>query len=309
MKKKRENMYLYMLTLRDIEYHNQKRKKQISVMLLIFAIILIIIIVLLSKNIKELQKAKAYEEEVISYQDEQKRIEEEQRLAEEQRRKERLPQVTEEAKQKFDSIFHSETKRAFLTFDDGPSSVTPTILQTLKEKNIKATFFMLGSNVQKLPETVKQVFEEGHYIANHGYSHVYSAIYSSPQTVLDEYNQTNEAIKTAIGEPDFNSHLFRFPGGYAGGKYAEIKKQAKELLLQNEIYNIDWNCLSGDAETSQPTAEYIMNRLQVTSAEKNSIVVLMHDAQAKKITAEMLPKIIDYLAEQGYEFKTFYDIF
>ena len=67
--------------------------------------------------------------------------------------------------------------------------------------------------------------------------------------------------------------------------------------------------MTGDAETSTPTPEYVMNRLQVTSSGKNSLVILMHDAQAKKVTAEMLPQIIDYLAGQGYEFKTFYDIF
>ena len=100
-----------------------------------------------------------------------------------------------------------------------------------------------------------------------------------------------------------------FQVGYVGGKYANIKKEAKELLNQNDILNVDWNCLTGDAETREPTSEYIMRRLQETSSGKNSLVILMHDAQAKKVTAEMLPQVIDYLAEQGYEFKTFYDIF
>ena len=160
-----------------------------------------------------------------------------------------------------------------------------------------------------MPDMVKQMYEQGHYIANHGYSHVYSTIYSSPETVLEEFNKTNGIVQNAIGDSNFNSHLFRFPGGYVGGKYADIKKQAKELLNQNDIYNVDWNCLSGDAETGSPTPEYIMRRIQETSYGKNSLVILMHDAQAKKVTAEKLPEIIDYLAGQGYEFKTFYDIF
>ena len=113
-----------------------------------------------------------------------------------------------------DSIYRSETKRAFLTFDDGPSTVTPTILDTLKQQEIKATFFVLGSNVNAYPETVKRIYEEGHYIANHGYSHVYSSIYSTPQAVLDEYNKCNDAVKNVIGVPEYNSHLFRFPGGF-----------------------------------------------------------------------------------------------
>ena len=311
MRKNRNNIYA-MYSLNDRKQRDKKKRIILVTILSILTIVLIVMIICISQNIQKLQQSKAYEAQVVSYQEEQTKIAQEQKekqKKEEELKKEKLPQVTEEAKQNFETIFRSETKRAFLTFDDGPSTVTPTILQTLKEKNVKATFFMLGSNVQKLPDTVKQVFEDGHYIANHGYSHVYSAIYASPQSVLDEYNQTNQAIADAIGEPEFNSHLFRFPGGYVGGPYAQIKEQAKEILNQNEIYNIDWNCLTGDAETNQPTPEYVMNRLQATSSGKNSLIILMHDAQAKKVTAEMLPQIIDYLAGQGYEFKTFYDIF
>ena len=112
-----------------------------------------------------------------------------------------------------ENIYHSETKRAFLTFDDGPSAVTPTILEVLKQENVKASFFVLGSRVEDMPDIIKRIYEEGHYIANHGYSHTYSAIYSSPQAVLDEYNKCNEAVKKAIGKQEYNSHLFRFPGG------------------------------------------------------------------------------------------------
>lgn len=159
-----------------------------------------------------------------------------------------------------------------------------------------------------MPDTVKRIYDEGHYIANHGYTHNYSAIYSSPQTVLDEFNQCNEAVQNAIGLPEYNSHLFRFPGGLSGGKYAQIKEQAKELLNENNIVNIDWNALTGDAETSKPTVEYEMERIYQTVNNKNSVVILMHDAQAKKATAEALPQIISFLRENGYEFKNFYEI-
>ena len=72
--------------------------------------------------------------------------------------------------------------------------------------------------------------------------------------------------------------------------------------------HVDWNALTGDAEKSSPDEEYLMNNLQKTTQNKNSIVILMHDAQAKKVTADTLPEIISYLKEQGYEFKSFYDI-
>ena len=125
-----------------------------------------------------------------------------------------------------------------------------------------------------------------------GYSHTYSKIYSSPQSVLDEYNECNDKVKNAIEVPDYNSHLFRFPGGLAGGKYAEIKKEAKELLLQNNIVNVDWNALTGDAETNNLSVEFEMTRLTETMESKNSLVILMHDAAAKSVTADALPQII-----------------
>ena len=309
MRNNKYNNIYGMMTISKIEKRNKKVRIMLSVALLILAIILIAIILCISDNIKKQKQAKAYETQILQYKQQEEEKEKQKAEEEERKRKEKLPQITEQGKQNFETIYHSETKRVFLTFDDGPSTVTPTILQTLSEKGVKATFFMLGTNVEKMPDTVKQVYEQGHYIANHGYSHVYSSIYANPQSVLDEYNKANEVIQNALGEPEFNSHLFRFPGGYVGGKYADIKKEAKELLNQNDILNVDWNCLTGDAEIREPTSEYIMRRLQEISSGKNSLIILMHDAQAKKVTAEMLPQVIDYLAEQGYEFKTFYDIF
>ena len=207
-----------------------------------------------------------------------------------------------------DTIYKFDTKRVFLTFDDGPSNNTHEILDILKQYNIKATFFVLGSQVQVFPETTNRIYNEGHYIANHGYSHKYSSIYQSPEQVLNEYNQCNEVVAKTINVPEYNSHLFRFPGGSVGGKYADLKKQAITLLDQNNILHIDWNSLTGDSEKANPTEEYLMDNLQKTTEGKNNLVVLMHDAQAKHITVETLPKVIEYLQQQGYTFKNFYEI-
>ena len=195
-----------------------------------------------------------------------------------------------------------------MTFDDGPSSnVTPIVLDTLKAENIKATFFLLGGRVELNPELVKREFDEGHYLASHGYSHVYSQIYASPQSVLDEYNNCIAAIRNAIGMADYNPHLFRFPGGYWGGKYADIKKEAATLLDENNIAHIDWNALTSDAAGAKTTEEFIAE-LDKTVPKHNSVVVLMHDAGGKKATAEALPTIISYFRNQGFEFDNFYSI-
>lgn len=306
----REDKNIYsMTTISQKEMRLRRKNILIICCLVLLFIILILIMIKTGGNIKKQKQAQKYANQVLQYQEKQKQKQEEEQKKEEQKRKEKLPEVTEKGKENIKSIYHSDTKRAFLTFDDGPSTVTSQILQTLNEKGVKATFFVLGSNAEHMPNMVKQMYEQGNYIANHGYSHIYSSIYASPETVLEEYNKTNDIIKNAIGEPEFNSHLFRFPGGLAGGKYADIKKQAKEILNQNDIYNVDWNCLTGDSETTNPTPEYVLKRLEETASGKNSLIVLMHDAQVKHVTADMLPQIIDYLASQGYEFKTFYDVY
>ena len=219
-----------------------------------------------------------------------------------------LPELTEKGKQNMATIYKSDKKRVFLTFDDGPSkAVTIPILDLLKQENIKATFFVLGSRVELYPDIIKREYEEGHYIANHGYSHMYSQIYSSVQSVLDEYNKTNDAVRSAIGVKEYNSHLFRFPGGVPGGRYAQLKKEAVAELDKNNIAHVDWNALTGDAEGKTSVNELI-EELQKTMGEKNSLVILMHDAGNKKTTYEALPTVISMLREKGYEFKSFYDI-
>ena len=230
-------------------------------------------------------------------------------LAREEAEKARFASLNEEELERFNSIYkHQDNKRVFLTFDDGPStSVTPYILDLLKQENIKATFFVLGTKVEANPNLVKREFEEGHYIANHGYSHRYDDIYASTQNVLDEYNKTNELIKKAIGNNNYNSLVFRFPGGSSGGKYHDVKQQAKELLKQNGIASLDWNALTNDAAGAN-TKEKIMENFYNTIQNKTSIVILMHDAQDKILTYECLPEIISYLRNNGYEFKNLYDV-
>ncbi len=185
-----------------------------------------------------------------------------------------IPVYSEEAKERLKNIYQQskkevdgeevEEKIAYLTFDDGPSSsVTPQILEILKREEVKATFFVLGSRVELYPELVKQAYEEGHYIANHGYSHNYKDIYSSTQAVLDEYNRTEEKIKSALGNENYSSYIFRFPGGSEGGKYKNLKNEAKGLLEDNDVLYINWNCLTNDS-VGKPTYESLIKDFKLT---------------------------------------------
>lgn len=199
-------------------------------------------------------------------------------------------------------------KRVFLTFDDGPTkAVTPFVLDTLKKEDVKATFFLLGVNAQYNAELIKREFDEGHYIANHGYSHKYKEVYSSPEATFDEYNKTEQIIRDALGNQNYRSNLFRFPGGSNGGYYNEIKQTAKAYLREQGIVHLDWNALSQDSAGTYTKEQLLQNAID-TIGDKQSVIILMHDSADKILTSEMLPDLIHYLKEKGYSFKNIYDI-
>ena len=300
----------------DLISVERKYKNRMIIAMAICIVVLLIVAIFCGNQILNFQKREnAYRLYLKQYslgqkikEQEKIKLEQQEEIQKQKENIKRLPNLTQEGIENMATIYKSETKRAFLTFDDGPSKkVTIPILDLLKKEDIKATFFVLGGRVDLYPDIVKRAYNEGHYIANHGYSHMYSQIYASPQSVLEEYNKTNEAIQKAIGSPKYNSHLFRFPGGKAGGKYAEIKTEATKLLDSNSIAYVDWNSLNGDAE-GKHTVEEMLQEVQETSKNKNSLVILMHDAGDKQKTYEALPDIIQYLRNQGYEFKNFYDI-
>lgn len=191
-------------------------------------------------------------------------------------------------------------KVMYLTFDDGPSSeVTPQILDVLKEYNIKATFFVLGKNAEKNPEVLKRMAKEGHMIANHSYSHSIDYVYSSPEAFMEEINKTRDIIINTVGERSY-AGVLRFPGG----AFRNEREEFKEVLLQNDIPYVNWNCLTGDSETLNPVSSNLYNKAIRTAndSERDSLVLLMHDTNSKQATVDSLPSIIDYFKKQGFRF-------
>ena len=179
-------------------------KVKVAVCSIIFVLIILIIVGLCiffhNKNKENPQEEIVNEVEEIEEQPQQEVVETEENT--------KNPVLTEEGKQNVKNIYHLEGKNAYITFDDGPSkTVTPLILEFLKQNNIPATFFLLGSRVELYPEIVKQEYDEGHYIANHGYSHVYSSIYQNSDTVIEEFEKTENAIKNALQNPDYQEVL------------------------------------------------------------------------------------------------------
>lgn len=191
------------------------------------------------------------------------------------------------------------SKFAYLTFDDGPSEkATPAILDILKEYNIKATFFVVGSMVEKYPHILNRIYDEGHTIGNHSYSHNYKYIYRNSKNFMEDINRADKVMKEVLGE-DFETKLLRLPGGSFGRNKSPMVKAAEK-----EGYGVyDWNALNGDAEGLNLNNNYLTSRLKETTRNKKNAIILMHDIDAKLGTVETLRENIDHLISNGFYFR------
>lgn len=199
-------------------------------------------------------------------------------------------------------------KVAYLTFDDGPSSIsTNKILDILKKNDVKATFFLLGSSIDNTinsKESIKRIAKEGHAIGNHGYSHKYSILYPDGKVdvnaFMNDINKNNNLLKDILGK-NFNTRLIRLPGGYSSWKGT---KELDKELEKNKIYQVDWNVLNGDAEGGNKTKEELIGNFKKTLGDQETAIILMHDSDNKSSTVESLQDIINYLKLDGFEFRT-----
>ncbi len=297
----------YFIKIKTRNNKKKLNKKHVFSVIITFIFMFLIILIIILSNKKEVDNKKideindnAFHNDIVVNLGENEEI---------VKPKHDFSMLNEQELERIDSIYNkNDPKRIFLTFDDGPTEqVTPYILDLLKNENIKATFFVLGNRVDANPELVKREFEEGHFVANHGYTHKYSSIYASAENIVNEYNQTNQSIRNALQNQEYNSLVFRFPGGSVGGPYDSIKKATKQLLRQQGIASLDWNALTGDSEGIK-TKEKLLERFYNTVNNKSSVVLLMHDAADKILTYEVLPSIISFCRENGYEFKNLYDV-
>ncbi|GKU28754.1 polysaccharide deacetylase family protein [Clostridium folliculivorans] len=199
-------------------------------------------------------------------------------------------------------------KIAFLTFDDGPSlEVTPRILKTLNENSIKATFFVVGNQLDAHPESRKLLMDEymqGNSIGNHTYSHNPDKLYPKKNVdakfFMEDLEKNNTTLKSVLGD-NFHTRIIRFPGGHrTWNKTAEVD----HILKKQGYIFLDWNAMTSDAEGNPKTKQELINRYKHTFKDQDKLVILMHDSEDKSTTADALPDIINDLKSKGYEFET-----
>lgn len=204
---------------------------------------------------------------------------------------------------------YKDEKVAFLTFDDGPSQkVTPKVLEVLKKYDVEATFFVLGKMVDENPEILKMIYNDGHFIGSHGYSHNIKKLYSSEVAFKEELQKTEDSIRNALDNQNFDCTLFRFPNGFSSRIYKSEKNICAKALSNIGYKYIDWNSLTNDS-VQKLSRENSFNVFKKTSKGKDVLVILMHDSGDLNKTYDVLEDIINYLLEKGYEFKSLEEFF
>ncbi|GIP34600.1 polysaccharide deacetylase family protein [Paenibacillus sp. J2TS4] len=182
----------------------------------------------------------------------------------------------------------------YLTFDDGPSGLTPQVLDLLAEEGIPATFFVLGQMAEQYPETIARIVDEGHSLGNHSYNHVYKDLYRDFDHFWEQTVTTEQILEELTGK---RPTLLRAPGG----TYTNFDAFYFYYLKEAGYRIVDWNVDSGDSKRrGVPASEIIATVKQ--SPLRHELTVLLHDGQGHQETVKALPDIIKFYKDKGYSF-------
>ncbi len=186
------------------------------------------------------------------------------------------------------AIFRMDPKEhsIYLTFDDGPiPEVTPWVLDILDKYNVKATFFMVGDNIRKHPDIFQMVLERGHKVGNHTYNHIKGF----------EYFARGYLANTKKAQELMHTDLFRPPHGHM--------RVMQYLLLKKHYKIIMWDVVTRDYSSKLRGPQVLANVMRYT---RNGSIITFHDSLKSWNNGNLqyaLPRAIEFLIEEGYEFK------
>lgn len=195
-----------------------------------------------------------------------------------------------------------EEKVAYLTFDDGPSENTKSILKTLQEKNAVATFFLVGSEITpEREEIVKQEIKQGNAIGVHTYCHKKNQMYCNADCFFEDFQSASEVIRRVTGK---TPKLHRFPWGSNNPYVSSYVDELHERLKEMGVKSYDWNVSGEDSVSVTVPQETIIRNVKKDLTKHNQAIILLHDSNSTKNTAAVLGGLIDYIRGEGYRFDT-----
>jgi peptidoglycan/xylan/chitin deacetylase (PgdA/CDA1 family) len=190
-----------------------------------------------------------------------------------------------------------KVKRAYLTFDDGPSENTGEILDILSKNNVKASFFVVAKE-EEYYDYYRRIVKEGHTLALHSYSHDYQKIYSNVREFALDIEELQKLLYDVTGT---YCKFYRFPGGSSNSvSQTDMKELISYVEKENLIY-LDWNALNNDAVCDSYTPEELVENIMQDADKLDDVIILMHDLTVRHSTVESLQLLIDRLQEAGFE--------
>jgi peptidoglycan-N-acetylglucosamine deacetylase len=179
-------------------------------------------------------------------------------------------------------------KTIYLTFDDGPvPGITDFVLNELSKKGMKATFFMVGANVEKHPDLAKEVHQAGHEIGNHTFHHL-DGFRNPDGLYLDDIEKCQKILQDKLAIAPL---YFRPP-------YGKISKSQSKLVLQNHQI-VMWDVLSGDYDLGQSFEKCLAKSIKYS---RNGSIVLFHDQQKTEgVVKKILPDYLDFIRDEGFQ--------
>lgn len=193
------------------------------------------------------------------------------------------------------SISSVDSEGIVLTFDDGPHPrYTPEILKILDQFNIKAVFFMIGKEVEKYPDLVREVVRRGHVVGNHSHNHSNMISFFRAKKLMADFKKSQTTIVKTIG---FLPMLIRPPFGATNPMYFKF-------LRETGLTSLGWKVRSFDTKETKPV-EFINNTIEKITQNKGALC-LFHDTQ--ELTVETLPKIIEGVLSKGMEIVSLTDV-
>lgn len=197
-----------------------------------------------------------------------------------------LPQTTSE-------------KVVYLTFDDGPTpKITEAILDILKAQDVKATFFVVGKEIKGRETILTRIYEEGHTIGLHTYSHDFKTIYRNPQAFIMEMQKTEATINETLGT-QLSLPIIRFPGGSAG----RLNTSFYNKLSEKGYLIFDWNIDLKDGIKSNLSPRQFLDNSKKCMDKSTRRIILAHCNSNNHNTCMALDDIIAYYKGEGYVFK------
>ena len=192
-----------------------------------------------------------------------------------------------------------EKKKVALTFDDGPDDeYTPMLLDGLAERNVKATFFVIGREDEFTKKMYRRIVSEGHTIGMHSYSHIYTQIYGELKEFKKDFVKLSDLIFDVTG---VRSTYYRFPGGSSNTVNQNPIEEYKTFFTEQGVTYMDWNVIAANGTSDNVSKKDMVQSVIDGAAQYDTSIVLLYDSADKRMTAKSLGAIIDRLRAEGYE--------